>query len=91
MMRLQFNPLWLWPVDAVSPQDHVAQIPSDTVVRMVVGGNDPIAPPRLTFAYAAALKHKGGNVSIAVLKGEGHEVFLESAVFAQLQQLMRAK
>jgi hypothetical protein len=26
-----------------------------------------------------------------VLKGEGHEVFLESAVFAQLQQLMRAK
>jgi predicted esterase len=91
MMKLQLNPLWLWPVDAVSPQDHVAQIPRKTVVRMVVGGNDPIAPPRLTNAFASALKQKGGNVSVAVLKGEGHEVFLEPAVFVQLQQLMRTE
>jgi predicted esterase len=91
MLKLQFNPLWLWPVDAVSPRDHMAQIPHDTVVRMVVGGNDPIAPPRLTFAFASALKHMGGNVSVAVLKGEGHEVFLEPAVFVRLQQLMQTK
>jgi pimeloyl-ACP methyl ester carboxylesterase len=75
MMRLQLNPLWLWPVDAVSPQDHVTQIPRETVVRMVVGGNDPIAPPRLTNAFASALKQKGGNVSAAVLKAKATRYF----------------
>lgn len=91
MMRLQFNPLWLWPVDAVSPQDHVAQIPKDTVVRMVVGTDDPIAPPRFTLAFASALKHNHGSVSVAELRGEGHEIFLEPAVFGQLRQLMHGK
>jgi predicted esterase len=91
MMKLQLNPLWLWPVNAISPQDHVAQISRDTIVRMAVGSDDPIAPPRLTLAFASALKQRGGSVSVAVLKGEGHEILLKPAVLDQLRRVMIAK
>lgn len=90
MMKLQWNPLWLIPVNAVSPQAHVAQIPKDTIVRMVVGSVDPIAPPPLTFAFADALKADGGDVQVMVLKNLGHEIFLEPAVLRQLGSLMNA-
>lgn len=90
MMEYQWNPLWLIPVNAVSPMDHVAQIPADTVVRMVVGSVDPLAPPRFTYAFADKLKADGGNVAVVTLPNLGHEIFLEPAVLEQLRILMSA-
>ncbi|MGC1677904.1 MAG: alpha/beta hydrolase [Candidatus Binataceae bacterium] len=90
MMKLQWNLLWLIPVNAVSPQAQVARIPKDTIVRMVVGSADPVAPPRLTFDFADALKSRGGDVQVVVLKNLGHEIFLEPAVLEQLVSLMNA-
>lgn len=90
MMKLQWNPLWLIPVNAVSPQAHVAQISRDAIVRMVVGSADPVAPPALTFAFADALKDDGGDVQVVVLKNLGHEIFLEPMVLEQLRSLMNA-
>lgn len=89
-MKLQLNLLWLIPVNAVSPQTQFARISKDTIVRMVVGSADPVAPPPLTFVFADALKARGGNVQVVVLKNLGHEAFLEPAVLEQLVSLMNA-
>jgi pimeloyl-ACP methyl ester carboxylesterase len=88
MMKHQWNPLWLIPVHAVSPQDHAPQIPRSTIVRMVVGSADPVTPPPLTLAFAHALEANGGNVQVLVLKDVGHEILLQPAVFQQLRALM---
>jgi predicted esterase len=88
MMKHQWNPLWLIPVHAVSPQDHAQQIPRSTIVRMVVGNADPVTPPPLTVAFARALEAKGDNVQVLELKDLGHEILLQPAVFQQLGALM---
>ena len=88
MMKHQWNPLWLIPVHAISPQDHVVQIPGNTIVRMVVGGADPVTPPALTFAFARTLEANGGDVQVLVLKNLGHEILLQAAVLQQLRALM---
>ena len=88
MMKHQWNPLWLIPVHAVSPQDNAQQIPRTTIVRMVVGSEDPVTPPPLTLAFAQALEAAGGNVKVLVLKDFGHEILLQPAVFQQLRAMM---
>lgn len=88
MMKHQWNPLWLIPVHAVSPQDHAQQIPASTMVRMVVGSADPVTPPPLSLAFARALEANGGNVQVLVLKDCGHEILLQPAVLQQLRALM---
>jgi pimeloyl-ACP methyl ester carboxylesterase len=88
MMKHQWNPLWLIPVHAVSPQDHAQQIPATTMVRMVVGSADPVTPPPLSLAFARALEANGGNVQVLVLKDFGHEIFLHPGVLQQLRALM---
>jgi predicted esterase len=88
MLKHQWNPLWLIPVHAVSPQDHVAQIPRSTIVRMVVGGADPVTAPQLTVDFARGLAANGGDVQVLVLKDLGHEILLQPAVFQQLGALM---
>jgi pimeloyl-ACP methyl ester carboxylesterase len=91
MLKLQLNPIWLLPVWSLSPQDYVGQVPRDTVVRLVVGANDVVAPPPLTFAYADALKRHGGDVAVFVLKDAPHDILLEPAVLEQLRLLMAAR
>jgi pimeloyl-ACP methyl ester carboxylesterase len=88
MMKQQWNPLWLIPVHAVSPQDHAQQIPRSTIVRMVVGSADPVTPPPLTLAFARAVEANGGNAQVLVLKDLGHEILLQPAVFQQLRTLI---
>ena len=88
MMKYQWNPLWLIPVQAVSPQDHVQQIPRSKIVRVVVGSADPVTPLPLTLAFARALEANGGNVQVRVLKDLGHEILLHPAVFQELRALM---
>src|SRR5215831_15194177 len=88
MMKHQWNPLWLIPVRAVSPQDHAEQIPRDTMVRMVVGSADPVTPPSLTFAFARRMEANGGNVQVRILKDLGHEILLRPVVLQELRALM---
>jgi pimeloyl-ACP methyl ester carboxylesterase len=90
MMELQWNPVWLMPVDSISPQDHVGTISDEAEVRMVVGAEDQLTPPVLTMNFAKALKARGIDVSVIELPGLGHEVFLDPQVLAQLRPLMKA-
>jgi dipeptidyl aminopeptidase/acylaminoacyl peptidase len=91
MFKLQWNPMWLLPVASISPMDHVSSIPRPTIVRMVTGSADEVAPPALTFAFASALKHRGVDAQVIELKNKGHEILLEPAVIDQLRALLGAK
>jgi acetyl esterase/lipase len=55
---------------------------------MVVGSDDRLTPPPLTFAFEHSLKANGNEVQVLVLKNLGHEIFLEPAVLQQLINLM---
>jgi len=89
MMKYQWNPVWLLPVSSVSPQAEVGSIPKSTLVRMVVGADDPLTPKPLTLAFAAALKARGVSVSVTILPKLGHEILLEPETLNQLKELMR--
>ena len=79
---------WLLPVASISPQDVVARIPKAVVVRMVTGSADPVASPSLTLAFADALRARGGDATVTVLPGLGHDILLDRHVMDQLRALI---
>ncbi|HUO34585.1 MAG TPA: prolyl oligopeptidase family serine peptidase [Candidatus Acidoferrum sp.] len=89
MAQKQLNPMWLEPVKSLSPLDWVPEIPSTTLVRMLVGDKDSIAPPELTQEYATALRARHIDVVVTEVPGKDHEIFLEPVVFEQLGLLVK--
>jgi pimeloyl-ACP methyl ester carboxylesterase len=58
-------------------------------VWLVVGSQDPVAPPELSQDYAEALRNHRGNVSVRVLPGLEHDILLEPATFDALKALLQ--
>ena len=88
MLRVQRNPIWLEPVKSLSPMDLAAKVPHTVHVRMVVGSNDPVAPPEFSERYADALRKQGDNVTLRVLPGLKHNILLEPAVMEALKKVV---
>lgn len=94
MARTQFTKigpsslLFLLPVKSLSPIDLAAEVPRTIPVRMVVGGKDPVTPPRFTQEYAGALRNHGVPVSVTVAPGLKHNILLEPVVTQQLAALV---
>ena len=82
------TPLWDRPVESVSPLSVAAKVPVADKVVMMVGTQDVVAPPDLTRAYAAALKHNGVDVQLIELPGRDHEILLDPAVQDALTALI---
>lgn len=90
MLRMQWNPIWLMPVKSLSPVDLADHVRPGVVVRMLVGSEDPLAPPELTQEYAAALRKHGDNVTVTVAPGLKHDILLEPVAFDALRNLVEA-
>lgn len=88
MLRLKKNPIWLMPVKSLSPIELANKVSPSVRVRMLVGSEDPIAPPALTQEYAAALKTHGVNVEVTVANRLKHDILLEPVAFEQLKDLV---
>lgn len=88
MLRIQKNPIWLLPVTSLSPIDLAAQVPRTVRVRMVVGSDDPVAPPEFSQAFADALREHGDDVSLIILPGLKHNILLEPQVMEALKELV---
>jgi pimeloyl-ACP methyl ester carboxylesterase len=84
-----FSLLFLAPVRSLSPLDLAVRVPTSTRVRMVVGSQDPVAPPDLTQKYTAALRGHGVDAAVTVAPGLGHDILLEPVVLKQLQNLVQ--
>ncbi|MGH9411359.1 MAG: alpha/beta hydrolase [Vicinamibacterales bacterium] len=87
MAAKQFNPLWLAPTHSLSPLDRIDHVSASTIVRLLVGANDDVAPPVITKEYAAALRARHIDVGVTLVPGQGHDIFLEPVVLEALQAL----
>jgi len=91
MLAMQRDPIWLVPVKSLSPMELADKISRSVRVRLLVGGDDPVAPPELSRRYADALRKQGDDVSLTILPGLKHNILLEPAVFDALQAVVQAK
>lgn len=87
MAKKQMNPMWLGPVESLSPLALIPEVPAATHVRLLVGTEDDVTPPALTGEYAAGLRARGVDVRVMEVPGEVHDMFLDPVVFEQLSEL----
>jgi pimeloyl-ACP methyl ester carboxylesterase len=83
------EPAFQGEIETLSPIDQVAEISDRVEVTLMVGSQDEIAPLCFSEQYETAARKLGKNVKLVCLEGEGHEVFLSPAVFAELEPMLR--
>lgn len=94
MMRTYFpsyGPLafiFVLPTESLSPLTSAGDVAPRSLVRMIVGEDDVVAPPRFSHEYATALRSRGVDVGVRVVPGLGHDIFLEPVVFDDLRRLV---
>jgi len=80
------DPFWNQPNPSLRPLVLAAGVPNDTRVRMVVGDQDELLP--MTQAYAEALRAHGGDVTVRVAEGLGHNIMVSRSVLETLSELL---
>ena len=86
MLRLQLNPLWMLPVQSVSPIEGVTRLRPDAHLRVVVGAADIVAPPSMSWAFAEAARPIA-HVALAVVPGAPHNMLFAPEVMRELRAL----
>ena len=76
-------------IETLSPIELIAGMSDQVEVTVIVGSRDEIAPPEFSEQYDAAARKHGKKVTLVRLAGEGHEIFLDPAVFAELEPMLR--
>lgn len=76
MFALTQEPAFEGEVESLSPIDQVGKLSSRVRVTLVVGKQDPVAPPTLSERYQAAAMREGKHVTLVELDGQEHEIFL---------------
>jgi predicted esterase len=90
MKELQGVPIWDQPVESLSPLDCADLVPTSTRIRMMVGADDRVAPPRFTKVYAQRLAARHIDVQVTEIPGEGHEILLLPVVQEALETLVQS-
>lgn len=88
MYEMQKTPIWLIPVQSLSPIELVNKVSPSVHVRMLVGSEDPVAPPALTEEYAEALKNHGVDVEVKIAPGLQHDILMQPVALVQLVMLV---
>ncbi|SJZ31681.1 Alpha/beta hydrolase family protein [Enhydrobacter aerosaccus] len=81
MKDVQKTSIWDKSVTSLSPIDLAGNISPSTRIWMIVGQRDDVAPPRLTEAYAEALRRHGIAVDVQVAPNLPHNILLEPVVY----------
>lgn len=90
MARLQWSPLWLLPVQSLSPTQTLDQMNQSTMITTISGSDDPIALPQYAQRYVAKAKGLGIPAEMIILSGEGHEILNEVAVIERIAASIRS-
>ena len=88
MKEVHPAPVWDQPVTSLSPLDLASKVLATVRVRMIVGADDHVAPPRFTQSYADRLAAQGIDVQSIHLPGKGHDILLEPDVETALERLV---
>ena len=83
------EPIFRGKIETLSPIEQVSGVSDQVDVTLMVGIRDEIAPPRFSEQYETAAREHGKNVKLVRLEGEGHDIFLHPAVFAELGPMLR--
>lgn len=85
MFDLQHQPIWWMPVRSLSPLELAADVDPSTVVKVIVGGSDIVAPPPLSRAYASRLEQRHVPVTLIEIPGAPHNILLDPRVLSEIQ------
>src|SRR5579862_7118850 len=84
MFDVQHQPIWWMPVHSLSPMDLAANVDPSTMVKVIVGGSDNLAPPEMSRAYAARLEQYHVPVKLIELPGAPHNILLDPRVLNEI-------
>lgn len=84
MFDLQHQLVWWLPVRSLSPMDLASEVYTTTLVKVIVGGSDNLAPPELSRAYAAKLRDHHVPVALVEIPGAPHNILLDPRVLSEI-------
>jgi pimeloyl-ACP methyl ester carboxylesterase len=82
-------PVFQGEIETLSPIEQVTGMSDQVEVTLMVGSQDEVAPPGFSEQYEAAARRHAKKVRLIQLEGEGHDIFLNPAVFAELGPMLR--
>ena len=82
------NPIFAAPTRSLLPLDLADDVAPGTIVRLVVGQDDVVAPPAYSQAYATALRERGIDASVDVIPGLGHNILFAAQVLETLADVL---
>lgn len=82
------EPMFQGKIDTLSPIEQITGMLDQVEVTLMVGTEDEIAPISFSEQYEIAARKHGKRVRLVRLEGEGHEIFLNQAVFAELGPML---
>lgn len=88
MDSVQHDPIWRTPVESLSPMDLAARVDTHTVVRVIVGTADDVAPPPLSRAYVQRLRSRGVHADLLEIPGAPHDILLDQRVLAEVGKVL---
>ncbi len=68
--------------------DLAGQVDPHTLVRVVVGSADDVAPEALSRAYVQRLEMRHVNVRLAIIPDAQHDILLDSRVMLEIASLI---
>ena len=89
MFQLTGQPVFQDKIETLSPIEQIEGMSDLVEVTLMVGSEDEVAPPSFSEQYQTAARKHGKKVRLVRLEGEGHEIFLNPAVFAELGPMLR--
>jgi pimeloyl-ACP methyl ester carboxylesterase len=91
MASAQHDPMWLLPVNSLSPMDTLDQMQKGTAITAISGSDDPITLPEYARAYIDKAKQRGLDATFITIPGEGHEILLDQRVIDIIAKDARAQ
>ncbi len=89
MDSVQHDPIWRVPVESLSPMDLAARVDTHTVVKVIVGSANDVAPPPLSRAYAQRLRSRDSHVDLVEIPGAGHDILLNQRVLEEIGKVLK--
>jgi pimeloyl-ACP methyl ester carboxylesterase len=84
MFDLQHRLIWWIPIHGLSPMDLADGVDPTTIVKVIVGDSDNVAPPPLSRAYAARLRQRNVAVTLIEIPGAPHDILLDPRVLSEI-------
>ena len=88
MFQLTGQPVFQGEIETLSPIELITGMSDQVEVTLMVGSQDEVVPPGFSEQYETAARKHGKKVRLVRLEGEGHEIFLNPAVFGELGPML---